>query len=67
MYLLITLGDITNYVLPTTGHLHDISDTVIFLFPSYVHLRTGQLHFPPFLYPAAPLWQTFSTCSLLLF
>lgn len=48
MSLLITLGDITNYFLPTTGHLHDISGTVIFLFPSYVHLRMGQPQFPHF-------------------
>jgi len=48
MSLLLTLGDITIFFLQTTAHLQDISDTVISLFPSCVHLRTGQLQFPHF-------------------
>ena len=46
MSLLITLGDITIFFLKTTCHLQDVSDTVIFLFPSFVHLKTGQLQYP---------------------
>jgi len=48
MSLLITLRDTTIFFLQTTGHLQDVSDTVVFLFPSFVHLRTGQLQYPYF-------------------